>query len=395
MAPSLSWIERSSIQELAARVHGRPSTLPPAPTASSARVRFGVGGSVDAGVAVPRPAPEHASLPPTVPPRFAPLPPPPPPMAPPAGSVPPMPVVPAPVRPPPPGAPPPASAAAPLASAPPAPRPVPLRSAKEPATTSSASWQRPSFQSVEIDAGALGLDLDALRRALPPSSGPTSSPPARAPTAPPHTAAPSSPPVSSAPAREAIPSPPRLVRAPPTVPAATAPAAVPTNPVATAPVATRPRYDEEEGELVPLSGGQVSPSISLSSVLQGTFDEKLEVFVHWLMGSTGAFAAFVVDDQGLEVANRHATEDLLAVSALIDRSLSEARQVLAGQQRDGSFSLELDEQNVLHVIWADVAGSRFGIGLVVRDALEGKLTQAIRRSFRAVAATTEAQPRSA
>ena len=391
MAPSLSWIERSSIQELAARVHGRPSTLPPTPAPSSARVRFGVGGAVDVATAAPRAA-EPAPLPASMPPRLAPLPPPPPPLvppsplAPPASSVPPMPVVPAPVRASP------AASPAPALSTPPAPRPVPLRSAKDPATTSSASWQRPSFQSVEIDAGALGLDLDALRRAMPPSSGPPSSPPARALTVPPPPVAPSTTAAPASAPREQVPTP-RLVRAPAAEPVAAPPPDL-ARPAVSAPAATE-RYDDEEGELVPLSGGQVSPSISLSSVLQGTFAQKLEVFVHWLMGSTGAFAAFVVDDQGLEVANRHATEDLLAVSALIDRRLAEARGVLAGHERDGSFSLELDEQNVLHVIWADVAGSRFGIGLVVRDALEGKLTQAIRRSFRAVAATNEAQPRSA
>ncbi len=352
MRLSLSWTDPAALAGLAARLQGRGGA---APVATPARVRFP---STPSTPPTPSAAAHlaHGDVP--APPPLGPPPPlgAPPMLAPPrvvSGAVPGATgVVPAPpTLPPMPAAPGPAM---PAATAKPA-----VRSTSGPTTNSSASWQRPSFRSVEIDAAAIGLDPAALRRAAAARKAPADKP--------------------AAPAK-ANATTPKLVPVPPPPPPRS--------------IGAQISEPDDEGELSPLTGGRVSPSVSLSSILQGTFAEKLEVFVHWLMGSTGAYAAFVVDDEGLEVANRHATEDLLAVSALIDRALVESRRVLLGTN-EGSFALELDERNVLQLVWVDADHIRFGIGLVLADALEGRLIKAIRKSFHSVAAIPGAKPRSA
>lgn len=317
MPPSLSWTERDELAKLASRLQGSSSSSPAAGPAAASRVRFPLAAprarssSSTAAVrpAAEAPAPKRPSS------AFEPRP------------EPPVTEARPPVRPLP----------------PPGPMP-PARLATAPTTgNSSASWQRPSFKSVELDLASIGLDLDALR------------------------------------ASAAV-----KVEAPPSPQAATLPTPPVEGPVPEPPPASSLMEEFQSSDLVPLSGGRVSPALSLSSSLHGTFEEKLEVFLHWLMGSTGAYAAFVADGDGLEVANRHATEDLLAVTALIDRLLTDARRSLCSDC-EGSVSIDLDETNVLHVVWVNTGDLRFAVGLVLTDSLEGALVRTIRKSFRAVA----------
>lgn len=320
MPPSLSWTDRDELARLASRLQSRQPGQRPADAADTSRVRFPLSGTRarrSSSATLRPPVRTLSSETPGDPP-------------------------------------PPQTREEPTETPAPPARPLPppgyagpgVRLAKLPTSSnSSASWQRPSFKSVEIDVASLGLDLDEARAALAVSPQPSAPPPPRKTT-------------SSA---------------------STASVKVAT------PLAASDSEDDDGPALTPLSGGRVTPTRSLVASLQGSFEEKLEIFTHWLMGSTGAYAAFVADGDGLEVANRHATEDLLAVTALIDRQMAEARRLLQ-MDCEGSVSVCLDEENVLHVVWVDTERSRFAVGLVLADSLSGSLVHAIRKTFRAVAA---------
>lgn len=223
-------------------------------------------------------------------------------------------------------------------SSPPLPAPASLAAARE----------RPSFKSVELDVTTLGADFAAL-----------------------HT-----PPLTM---------PPPLSMPPPTGPlsALAMPPVQPLPRLTAEPAFEVPPYEEVELPALAGSSSIPTPSVSLSNAMQGSLPEKLELFLHWLMGSTGAYAAFVADEDGLPLSNRHTTEDLIAICAVLDKTAREVSHLLE-EDPEGSLSFELDADNVLHVTWVVTPAGRFAIGVVIADVLERKLVHSIRKSFRAL-----------
>jgi hypothetical protein len=117
--------------------------------------------------------------------------------------------------------------------------------------------------------------------------------------------------------------------------------------------------------------------LSSSETLEG----DLESLLLWLSGSTGAFAAFVVDSDGLALANRHAPESYLVATAalgLAERAMSQ----YVPRPTEGSTVVDLDGANVLHIIWATTSAGRMAVGLVLAEPLPRALAAKARRVLR-------------
>ncbi len=107
-------------------------------------------------------------------------------------------------------------------------------------------------------------------------------------------------------------------------------------------------------------------------------DQRLARVLEWLLGSTGAFAAFVADSEGLTVANRHAPESYVAATGPLGR-VQQSISAFVPSPTEGSTTLELDDQNVLQVIWAETNEGRMAVGLILSAPLDRSIVSRIRR----------------
>ena len=113
---------------------------------------------------------------------------------------------------------------------------------------------------------------------------------------------------------------------------------------------------------------------------EGPLDARLEVFLHVLQAATGAYAAFVADDQGLPLATTAASDDSIAVTAAIDRALSPVRTTLRSNPL-GSVALEIEGDNVLQAIWFRAGEERLVLGLVLPEPVGRDVVLQIRTSL--------------
>ena len=113
--------------------------------------------------------------------------------------------------------------------------------------------------------------------------------------------------------------------------------------------------------------------------IQGeTLEARLDGLLLWLVGSTGAFAAFIADAEGLALANRHAPESYLvatAALAIAERAMSE----YVPRPSEGTTVFDLDGTNVLQIIWANTSAGRLAVGLVLAEPLGRALAATARR----------------
>jgi hypothetical protein len=161
---------------------------------------------------------------------------------------------------------------------------------------------------------------------------------------------------------------------PPTRPArrSAAPPPAPTPPPtpAPAPVALAPLAELHDEESAMAVFGAHAETL--------TVDARLEAFLGWLMCGTGAFAAFVADREGLALSNHNAPEGCVAAVGALGRAQHDISRFVPSPEA-GSSTVELDEQNLLQVVWADTAVGRIAVGLVLGGALERRMVQRIRR----------------
>ena len=109
-----------------------------------------------------------------------------------------------------------------------------------------------------------------------------------------------------------------------------------------------------------------------------TLEARLDGLLLWLVGSTGAFAAFVADAEGLALANRHAPDSYLvatAALAIAERAMSE----YVPRPSEGTTVFDLDGTNVLQIIWANTSVGRLAVGLVLAEPLGRALAATARR----------------
>jgi len=129
----------------------------------------------------------------------------------------------------------------------------------------------------------------------------------------------------------------------------------------------------------PLAELDAAAPMSFNIEVRGeTLEARLDSLLLWLVGSTGGFAAFVADAEGLALANRHAPESYLvatAALAIAERAMSE----YVPRPSEGTTVIELDGANVLQIIWANTTAGRLAVGLVLAEPLGRTLVSAARR----------------
>ncbi len=163
---------------------------------------------------------------------------------------------------------------------------------------------------------------------------------------------------------------------------------------------------DAEGPQVPTDGGTVSsdddalldeffadavegsslPTFEIQTTLP--LQERLVHFAENVRGATGSYAAFVADSQGLPLVSRNTSDEFIALSAEIDRALAPIRATLRSNPH-GSASLEIDDSNVLQIIWANTPQGRYGIGLILPESLAGEFVHSIRHQLNALLADTQ------
>jgi len=121
---------------------------------------------------------------------------------------------------------------------------------------------------------------------------------------------------------------------------------------------------------------------------QGSIEQRLALLVDWLMGSTASYSAFVADSEGLALANRNAPDNYIAVTALIGRAQHLLDEFVPAPV-DGSTSMELDDGNTLHIVWASTDAGRLAAGMVLPQPLVRTVCVAVRNMVRAAVANEE------
>jgi hypothetical protein len=123
--------------------------------------------------------------------------------------------------------------------------------------------------------------------------------------------------------------------------------------------------EEDTPSLIAATGGE-------------TLEERLDAFLLWLTSSTGAFASFIADQDGLALANRHAPDSYMVATAalgLAERSITQ----YVPRPADASTIFDLDGNNVLQILWVSTAAGKLAVGLVLGAPLPRALADKARR----------------
>jgi hypothetical protein len=145
------------------------------------------------------------------------------------------------------------------------------------------------------------------------------------------------------------------------------------------PAAPRPAPTGPAG-LQPLAEiGDEEAALSLAGASHGeTMEERLDAFLLWLTSSTGAFASFIADQEGLALANRHAPDSYMVATAalgLAERSITQ----YVPRPADASTTFDLDGNNVLQILWVSTSAGKLAVGLVLGAPLPRALAEKARR----------------
>jgi hypothetical protein len=148
-----------------------------------------------------------------------------------------------------------------------------------------------------------------------------------------------------------------------------------------APAPAEPEPEPAPADLPPLAemtDETLGAQVFGEAVASATVEERFERFLQWLMGGTGAFAAFVADAEGLPLVNRNAPDSYVAAIGPLDRAQA-AIHAFVPSPEAGSATFELEHENVLQVVWADTSAGRLAVGLVLAGPLERVMVTRIRR----------------
>lgn len=127
--------------------------------------------------------------------------------------------------------------------------------------------------------------------------------------------------------------------------------------------------------------GDEEAALSFAGTATGeTLEERLDAFLLWLTSSTGAFASFIADQEGLALANRHAPDSYMVATAalgLAERSITQ----YVPRPADASTTFDLDGDNVLQILWVSTAAGKLAVGLVLGAPLPRALADKARRTL--------------
>ncbi len=115
----------------------------------------------------------------------------------------------------------------------------------------------------------------------------------------------------------------------------------------------------------------------------GVLEQRLNAYLTWLKTSFGASGSFVVDGDGLVLANRDTPEPHTLATVAIGQAQRMVREYV-GSPTEGNAMIELDEATILQLIHADTRDGRLGVGLVLPSPLDRPKSDLVRRMLRKV-----------
>jgi hypothetical protein len=119
-----------------------------------------------------------------------------------------------------------------------------------------------------------------------------------------------------------------------------------------------------------------------------SIEQRVEMLVDWLMGSTASYSAFVADSEGLALANRNAPDNYVAATAMIGRAQHLLDSYVPAPV-DGATSMELDDGNTLQIVWVSTDAGRLAAGMVLSQPLARPFCVTVRNMVRAAVANEE------
>jgi hypothetical protein len=119
------------------------------------------------------------------------------------------------------------------------------------------------------------------------------------------------------------------------------------------------------------------------ALAKGAVEHRLNTFLAWLKTSIGALAAFVVDSDGLVLANRESAESYVLATVAIGNAEQVVRSHLANPS-EGNSMIELDASRILQLVRVETRVGRLGVGLVLAGPLDRARADLVRRMLRKV-----------
>ncbi len=157
----------------------------------------------------------------------------------------------------------------------------------------------------------------------------------------------------------------------------------------------RAKRESTETLLAPLA--DVSDRIEK---LQATFHEsdslssRIALGLRWIVGGSGALAAFIADNDGLALANHQAPEAYIAVSPEL-AAIQDALNSILPRPVEGALVVSVDEHNLLQLLFCQTSIGQLSVGLVVTEPLPSAEVSGIRNIVRASTQPTDNHARTA
>ncbi len=121
-----------------------------------------------------------------------------------------------------------------------------------------------------------------------------------------------------------------------------------------------------------------------AAMQRGAVDERLSAYLSWLHSSLGATAAFVVDADGLMLANRDTPDDCVLASVIFLGNAERMLRVAGLSVSEGNAMVELNGSHILQLIRVETRVGRLGVGLMLSSPVDRRKADLVRRMLRKV-----------
>jgi hypothetical protein len=162
---------------------------------------------------------------------------------------------------------------------------------------------------------------------------------------------------------------------PPRVPGPPAPATPGVSPAVAAAAAA---LSAAQRPAVPALPDEVLAAQIFGTGPQG-LDERLKKLLEYAAKQLQATSAFIADPDGLTVASLRANDALAAVTAPLGGVQEKIAAFVPAPKDGGGAVVELEEQQVLQLVWAPTAAGRLAMGMVLQSPLDRASTKKLRR----------------
>lgn len=108
-------------------------------------------------------------------------------------------------------------------------------------------------------------------------------------------------------------------------------------------------------------------------------DSRLNRLLEYAARQLQATSAFIADPEGLTVASLRSNDALAAASAPLGGVQEKIAAFVPGPKDGGGAVVELEEQQVLQLVWAATAAGRLAMGMVLQSPLDRASTKKLRR----------------